>query len=263
MKRLFFSFLLFVLSFSICTAQPTTAMDFTMNDCASGQVHNLYSILDSGNAVIMEFFMINCSPCIDAGKALDSMYKKLKVDCPNVRYSQTSFNNSDKCGAIYNWADSNNFSSVPFDSGAAQISYYGFFGMPTVAVAAGSTHKLLYLLISGGFNDNDTAVITDSIRKFCGPDTTGIPVIKNNFSFSVFPKPASENFTISLAAKEAGTLVIELKNVLGENIQTLADEKISAGEWKRNFSSYGLSPGIYFLRMRLNNSVLAGKAVIQ
>lgn len=261
---------LFRFSFSLAVAlgvvegahsQPTTAMDFTMTDCATGQLHNLYSVLDSGNAVIMEFFMINCQPCIDAGKALDSMYKKLKLGCPNVRFFQTSFNNSDKCGAIVNWHDSLGFSSVPFDSGAAQISYYGFFGMPTVAVAAGSSHKLVYLLTTGGFNTGDTATIADSIRNFCS--MSAIQRAENNFSFSVYPNPFAENFTLSFNAKESGTLKIELENILGTKYETLADGKIPAGEWKGEFPSENLPKGIYYLRIHLDDTVLAEKIIIQ
>jgi hypothetical protein len=142
-------------------------MDFTMSDCATGNVHNLYSILDSGNAVIMEFFMTNCSPCVDVGKVLDSMYLRLRQTCPKVRFFQTVFNNTDDCTTVNKWVSSNGFSSIPFDSRSAQISYYGFFAMLTVAVAAGSSHKPLYLHVSGAFNFSDTAVIADSIRNFC------------------------------------------------------------------------------------------------
>ena len=263
MKKLYCLFSLIVM-LSVVEAsfsQPTIAMDFTMNDCATGQTHNLYNILDSGNVVIMEFFMINCPPCIDAGKAIDSMYKEIKLTCPNVRFFQTSFNNSDKCGAVFNWADSNNFSSVPFDSGAAQISYYGFFGMPTVAVAAGNSHKLIYLLTSGGFADSDTAIIADSIKQFCASNPTeelSIP-----FHLSIFPKPASENFTVSLAPPKEGILKIELLNVFGQRIKTLAEEKANTNGWKRKFPSGNLPKGIYFLRIQMNNSVQTEKLIIQ
>lgn len=242
-------------------SQPATAMDFTMNDCATGQVHTLYSILDSGNAVIMEFFMLNCQPCIDAGKALDSMYKKLKVNCPNVRFFQTSFNNSDKCGAIFNWWDSLGFSSVPFDSGAAQISYYGFFGMPTVAVAAGSSHKLLYLHTTGAFADSDTSIIADSIHTFCG--TSGVMNPENTFSFSVFPNPASDYFIIRFNAVESGILKIELVNVLGKRIKIISEEKINPGSMSKSISSANIPKGIYFLKMQMNNTAYTDKLVIQ
>ena len=261
MKKLFFLFLIFVHSFSICTAQPTSAMDFTMNDCATGQMHNLFSILDSGNVVIMEFFMINCPPCIDAGKAIDSMYKEIKLICPNVRFFQTSFNNSDKCGAVFNWADSNNFSSVPFDSGAAQIAYYGFFGMPTVAVAAGNSHNLIYLLTSGGFADSDTAIIADSIKQFCASNPS--EELSNLFHLSIFPKPASENFTVSLTPPKDGILKIELLTVFGQRIKSLAEEKVNMNGWKRKFPSGNLPKGIYFLRIQMNNSVQTEKLIIQ
>ncbi len=146
-------------------SQPTTALDFSMIDC-NGQFHNLYSELNSGNAIIMEFWMDGCAPCIVAGKALDSMYKELKATCGKVRYYQTVFNDNSHCNVVLNWYNTNGFSSVPFDSGAAQVAYYGGFGMPTVAVAAGNTHQLLYLN-NHGFPTGDTALVAAAIKNFC------------------------------------------------------------------------------------------------
>lgn len=255
----------FTLIFTVCLVEvssaQTTAMDFNMSDCATGQMHHLFAELDSGKAAIMEFFMTNCNPCVDAGNALEPMYQNLKQSGCKVLYYQTGFNDTYHCNVINPWVTTNLFSSVPFDSGAAQVAYYGGFGMPTVVVAAGSTHRILYLA-NQGFPAGDTATIADSIRTFCNAGA-GVNSVKFFFSFSIFPKPASDNFTVSFHATETGTLKMELSTIFGEKIKTLAEEKVQTGMWSRNFSSAHLPKGIYFLRVHLNDASFVEKIIVE
>lgn len=259
MKRLLF--LLFAACW-LCRfsfSQPTTAMDFTMSDCATGKVHNLYSILDSGNAVIMEFFMDNCPPCVDAGKALDSMYLRLKQTCPNVRFFQTVFNNTDNCTTVNKWINTNGFnSSVPFDSGVAQISYYGFFAMPTVAVAAGSSHKLLYLHVSGAFNPADTAVMTDSIRNFCFASGMSNAEV-NSGLVSVHPNPSPDGkFILDDRGRTTEIKQIKIYDCLGRMMY------FSVLRHRSSVIDLSSQPkGIYFLHGSDGTNQFSKKLVIQ
>jgi hypothetical protein len=246
-KSIFLILLLFIGIGSY--AQPTTALDFSMVDC-NGQFHNLYSELDSGNAIIMEFWMDGCSPCVVAGKALDSMYKELKLSCSHVRYFQTVFNNTSHCNVVFNWVNTNGFSSVPFDSGAAQVAYYGGFGMPTVAVAAGNTHQLLYLN-NHGFPTGDTAVVAASIKSFC---LTGIKPEENNFSFSVYPNPTKGEFILHDLPSQAQRL--RIVDVFGKTIfQTeLNNNKVPV--------ILNAPDGIYFLRIETQEGVCNKKIIL-
>ncbi|MBI3501599.1 MAG: T9SS type A sorting domain-containing protein [Bacteroidetes bacterium] len=258
MKKLFT--LLFSLAGVGISIGQTTAMDFTKNDCATGQSHHLFAELDSGKAVIMEFFMNNCPACIDGGNALEPLYQKLKQKGCKVLFYQTSFNNTYKCSTITLWQSTNGFSGVPFDSGAAQITYYGGFGMPTVVVAAGSSHQILYLT-NAGFPAGDTAKIDSAISAFCATAATNF--LNEKFFFSVFPKPALENFTLSCKIPEPGNLKIEMETILGEKVKMFVEEKIQSGEWERNFSAVGFAKGIYFLRIYFNDKSFAEKIIIE
>ncbi|MBI4929224.1 MAG: T9SS type A sorting domain-containing protein [Bacteroidetes bacterium] len=254
----------------LSNAQPTTAMDFSMTDC-NGQVHTLYSELDSGNAIIMEFWMNNCQSCVDAGSVLEVMYQNLKPTCGNnVRYFQTAFNNAELCHDINTWVATNGFSSVPFDSGAAQVAYYGSFGMPTVAVAAGNTHQLLYLSTQG-LPVNDTSIIATAIRNYC---TTGAGVSENDFQNSVIvsPNPTSGVFNVQTRLPDgqvskfqnppaawAGVQMnsIEVYNVFGEcihqHISTSSHQQIDLRE---------ASDGIYFLKINTEQGFIRKKIVV-
>lgn len=254
--------ILFVLLFGTAFSNAqTTAMDFTMNDC-NGQMHNLYSELDGGNVVIMEFFMLSCSGCIDAANDMEPMHQSLvsQYGSSKVRFYQTAFNNSYTCSSINNWVNSNGFLSVPFDSGAAQVAYYGGMGMPTIAVAAGNTHKLLFLSV--GFSPSDTTTMGAAIRNFLDSTLAGVEDINATVSVSVLPNPASENFAVSLNIKEAGMLKLELTNIMGQRMTELTEEKVQTGTWNRNFTAL-LPNGVYFIKGSINEKPFYEKISIR
>lgn len=241
MKKIYSFIFSLLFGASVSFAQPTTAYDFTMNDC-SGNMHHLFDELDSGNVVIMELFMLSCSPCVDAGNELVPMFENLKATCSNkIIFYHMGYTNSYTCSQITNWVNTNSYTSIPIDSGAVQTAYYGGMGMPTVAVVAGSTHKVLHTTV--GYTAGDTAVIADSIRAFFGCSTVNVPEHLNSLSVSVYPNPsngqfviASPAFSVINSAKQSHT---EIYNVFGEKI-------ISSTETSIDISSQ--PSGIYFLR---------------
>jgi hypothetical protein len=263
MKKI--SLFLFFITSSVAglLAQPTTAYDFERTDC-NGNTHHLFADLDSGYVVIMEYFMLSCSPCVVAGNALEPMFKKLKATCSNkIKFYHFAFNNTYTCTQINNWVNTNNFTSIPVDSGAKQVGYYGGMGMPTVAIAAGKTHKLFYSS-SSGFPSGDTTAIADSVRKFFGCMTTSI---KNNFdeqpSFSAYPSPASDRIRISFNPSSEGRLHLHLVSLTGQCIQTIFSETISAGAWSKTLVLPPLPGGLYFLKGDLNGSPFVRKISIE
>jgi len=51
----------------------TTAVDFTVTD-VHGNTHNLFSILDDGKHVILDFFFTTCPPCISSVPIINQVY---------------------------------------------------------------------------------------------------------------------------------------------------------------------------------------------
>ena len=241
----FYSFLFsFLFLSAILKAQPTTAYDFNMNDC-SGNMHHLFDELDAGNVVVMEFFMLSCSPCVDAGNELEPMVQNLKVTCSNkIKFYHFGFTNSYTCSQVTNWVSTNLYSSTPFDSGAVQVAYYGGMGMPTLAVVAGSTHKVLHTTV--GYVAGDTALIADSIRTFFGCGGAGIHDYSLANSVSIYPNPSTGKFQVSSTGQNVSG--IEVLNVLGEKVfETPVSEKSISVSLPSD-----LGEGIYFLRGKIS-----------
>jgi photosystem II stability/assembly factor-like uncharacterized protein len=76
-------------------------------------------------------------------------------------------------------------------------------------------------------------------------------LLQNNFSLNVFPNPYSGRTNIKYSLLAGTSVRLEVYNILGEKICTLADEKQQEGEHRYFFSSseYGLKEGVYYLKL--------------
>lgn len=253
----------FVITTSNAQQKRTVASDFTMNDC-NGQMHNLFTELNGGNVIIMEFFH-TCSSCISAANDIKPMYQNLVAQYGNkVRFFVLPSDDDYSCTQVMNWVSTNNFSSivVPFDSGATQMAYYGGSGMPTIAVVAGSSHKVLFTQL--GLAPSDTTIIGDSIRHFFNPTGLGIQNKNSNTNYiQVYPNPASNNFNLSFDTKEAGTFKVQLTNIVGQTVVELAEEKLQVGNWNQTIPINSLPDGIYFIKGQFNEKIFYEKITVQ
>ncbi len=263
MKKIYSCLLIVLSACGLSFGQTVT--DFTKKDC-NGQTHHLFSELDSNNAIIVEFFH-TCLPCKDAAQAMKPMYQNLKTKYGSkVRFYGMPEDDSFDCSQVLNWVTINGFTSMvtPFDSGSVQAAYLGGMGMPTVAVLAGSGHKILYLVnaTTAAFAVSDTTIIGSAIRNFLDSTFAGVPSVNLNASVNLFPNPVSKNISISIEVKEAGTLKLEITNITGEKIAELTEEKIQTGVWNRNFP-ISLSNGVYFIRGRINEKTFNKRITVQ
>jgi hypothetical protein len=233
----------------------TTAMDFQGVDC-NGNMQHLFADLDAGNAVILEFFMNNCSPCVTAGTKLEAMKSDLLAEFPGkIKSYAFGFNNSYSCTTVANWVNNNGFTSSPNDSGAAQVSYYGGMGMPTIVILGGGTaHSVLgspYI----GFTTSDTTQMASDIRGFLNT-ATGIadgPGLETGIS--VYPNPANGLVNFHYDAAEAGMLSVEVIDLTGRKVLQVLYEAVPSGELVKTFSTTEIASGSYIIKASLNGAV--------
>lgn len=247
MKKIIYFFLAILLVASVAKAQ-TTAMDFTKNDCG-GISHHLYSELDAGNVIIMEFIM-DCSSCIASGHAIESMMADLEMQYPGkVHLYQIAYTNSYTCATMDGFRNNNNFSSTVFDHGAAEVAYYGGFGMPTVAVAAGTAHDVIFSSV--GFSVSDTGMVGQSIRAFFSTlDVKNTP--SEISAFSVYPNPAESVVTIELGINQSSNLSLSIMDLKGQLVKEVTNENITgAAKFEVNVSD--IPSGIYMAKATINN----------
>lgn len=245
--------LLFLLSFN--ARSQTTAIDFEQAEC-EGAFHHLFTELDAGNVVILEFVMLNCAPCIVGTKALESITAPYENSHPGrVHIYSFGFLNSYTCDQILGWKNDNNFTHPVFNNGEDQVDYYGGMGMPTIVVVGTNDHKVFYKSI--GY----TPAIDDEIKQALDSallyNPTGVGEKDAISRFKIYPTIASDHFYIEAGEELSGSEIILYDTFGREMLITRLTE-----QERILISLEGLASGLYIARIRQNNVLSDGTRLI-
>lgn len=182
-----------LLTAGLATLNAQNALDFTASDCA-GMEHTLFAELEAGNAVILEFVMMGCQPCIDACSSITNNVLPNTADPSRVKFYSIGFTNSITCAQMNNWKSTNGFSHTVFAGMSAQTTNYGGMGMPTLVVLGGGTaHTVNYDELGHSDSDNPAiiAAINDALAS--GNSIAESPMT----TVGVSPNPTTDVLTIS------------------------------------------------------------------
>lgn len=249
MTKTLYTLALLTLAAVSTKAQPTTAMDFNRPDC-NGVQHHLFSTLDSNNVVIMEFFMLNCNSCIVAGNKMKPMINSLQAAYPgHVSLYNIGFDDTYTCTEVVDWVTTNNFDAFPMDSGGAMLAYYGGFGMPTIVIAGGVNHDVLYTGI--GFSTTDTAMMGSAVRNYFLANPLGVNAVTKAVSANVYPNPTNDELNVTFSLSQPADIDIDLVDVTGRVVKNVFNGKADY-DFTHRFSTASLTAGMYFLRTTAN-----------
>ena len=124
----------------------------------------------------------------------------------------------------------------------------------TVHIPNDSLVNLGYTTNTLSFNQNSWITLDSA---FC--ITTRIPhSVIDNFQLTIAPNPFFEKATIFYSLPEDSSIEIDIYNVLGEKVKSLAKEKQSRGEHQLLFDGDGPN-GIYFVKIKTNNEIFTKK----
>ena len=256
MRRIFYVIVcvVFTLTISNPSKAQTTAMNFDIVDC-NGNPHNLFSDLDAGKAVIIEFFMTSCGSCITAAALLEDMKANLSAEFPGmIKAYAIGYNNTYDCTTVNNWVTTNGVTSNPSDSGATQVAYYGGMGMPTIVILGGGTSHSVLGTPFIGIVPGDTATMANDIRDFLN----GVGISESNKlinDLNTFPNPVSDVLTLSFNLKENSDIKIDIVDLTGRIV--IGGTKISYPSGKINsvVNMSELSTGNYAVKISVNGIV--------
>ncbi|MBS1773159.1 MAG: T9SS type A sorting domain-containing protein [Bacteroidetes bacterium] len=250
-----------LLTFSIwvsAACAQTTAMDFNRQDC-NGTTRHLFTDLDSGKVVILEFFMgPNCQSCMDAATEIESLKAKLLIANPGkVMTYAIGFQNSYTCLTVTNWVSSQSLSAIPMDSGATQVAYYGGFSMPTIVAVAGTDHKIIYTANpnNGGYTNGDTSKIHTSVNNFFNPTGIGRNQSVVN-DVAIYPNPASETITVKMGVTAQTETTIQVLNYIGQVVKHTENEQVNNGIVTKTIAVADLPSGSYLLCVHINGNTV-------
>lgn len=257
MKKIYFLSILFFLSVTFIKAQTTltTAVDFTVTD-THGNPHNLFSILNSGKYVCIDFFFTTCVPCQQASPHFKSAFTNFGCNTQDMYF--ISIDNGDNNALVDGYetnflGGNSGFPAVSGTQGGgnAVVTSYGIGAFPTFILIAPNksiVEQDMWPISSPA--DFDTFFASHSLaHKTC---LSGITEETLANSISIFPNPAIENLIIETSNSEKIN-AIKVYDVLGK---LLIDQKIDASE-RMELNVSQLDKGIYYMEI----TTQTGKAI--
>jgi len=92
-------------------------------------------------------------------------------------------------------------------------------------------------------------------------EKTGRPIV----SFALrppYPNPFNETTTISFHLPHRGDVLLKVYNILGQEVATLADGSLRAGEHQVRWDAGEAASGVYFVRLSFANSIQTRKIIL-
>lgn len=88
--------------------------------------------------------------------------------------------------------------------------------------------------------------------------TTGVKenTSGNNVTFEVYPNPVASTANVAFSIEKPGITKLELYDVLGNTVVSLANEKLDSGNYNADLDVSGIANGVYFLRLTNNGKTL-------
>ena len=136
MKKLFTLMLALVLGFGLkAQTSLTQAVDFTATDIHGTEIH-LFDILDSGQAVLIDFFYTTCGPCQNATPKVVQSYTAMGCNMYDVYYMEIDYGAyGDTQASCLNWVNTYGIEYPTIagpNGGTTIVNQYGIGGFPTV-----------------------------------------------------------------------------------------------------------------------------------
>lgn len=118
-----------------------------------------------------------------------------------------------------------------------------------------------------GLHIGDLNWFPEELEEYNNPSTSignSKILTRNDISLEVYPNPASSSVRISYILENTGNVDIALYSIIGEKIQLIRNGmRNSAGTNEVTFNVNQLTPGIYFLKLSVNNQEVIKKIAIK
>jgi hypothetical protein len=83
-------------------------------------------------------------------------------------------------------------------------------------------------------------------------------------SFNLFPNPASTEFYVNFTLSNSSVVVIDLMNISGQIVSQSANrQELNPGSHKLDVPVDNLNAGIYFARIKIDDSIIIKKIIIE
>ncbi len=260
MKKNYLVIIILFLSVAFAKAQKslTTAVDFTVTD-THGNSHNLYSILNSGKYVCLDFFFTTCVPCQLTCPYYKETFTNYGCNTQDIFFLSIDYGNTDAQVDAYEVTYLGGNAGYPTISGiegggTAVCDAYGLTGFPTYMLIAPNKQIIetdMWPISSAAsfdtyFNSHSLA------QKTCLP--AGIIESTPLSSISFYPNPAVNNVIIETSDNEKMNTV-KIYDVLGKLI---THQNINKQD-RYELDVIELEKGLYYIEVTTENNTIVSR----
>ena len=137
-----------------------------------------------------------------------------------------------------------------------------FTSPTTVVTGLSSPAEIFYNVLTDTLGNCNSGTTNNTTYHYFGSATAIDESEKNKLHLSVFPNPIGKSAEIKYETTVEGNVLIQLYDVTGQIVKTIADENQAAGKHSITLDKSTNSAGNYFLKVNTANGVETKKIVI-
>jgi len=264
------SFIIIAISYGMVAKaqfQTGTYPDFTLTTFGTNDTFHLYSYLDAGKMVVIDFFEYECGPCTAYHKThiLSTFYNLHGPSGDNTAMvvQICTFDDADSAkltsnnGMNFNWLAGVTYPTIILPKNKFS-SVFGFLNSGTPAIPRicpnyiytkehptpnGSTVNTNYTLIG----------LENWLHNECGITAINSPISKSDIS--IYPNPVAQSMTIEGLKNINHNF--KLINIVGQTVMNIKNNTLNT------IDVSFLAEGIYFASFEINNHIITKKIFIK
>ena len=243
---------LFALQPVVAQTTLTQASDFTVTD-VDGNVHNLFSILNGGQHVCIDFFFDTCPPCIATSPYFRDTYHNFGCNEEDIFFIAIDVGDTDPQVIAYENSVLGGPPGYPSVSGIdgggnGVVSAYGIGAFPTyILIKPDQTiveQDMWPISNAAGFTTYFAANGLNPI-----PCTVGIDEALADVKISVYPNPVSDYLSV-----KADKQITDYKIISMLGAEVLSGQHNSAKNNSANIDLTTLDAGLYVVELTIDNA---------
>ncbi len=233
----------------VSTLSPlTTALDFSIT-FTDGTPANLFTTLNAGNTVLLDFFYTTCGYCQTYAPTIDQSYVAHGSGAGTIKFWGIDQGDSNAEIDAYKtqYGVTNPCASGTQGAANAVITLYSanfsFTGYPTYTVICPdkTVHwDVNYPPTATGFNTYFTQCSASELDEYNNPLNTMLTLS--------YPSPANDLVTFNIFADAVSTITIEIADITGKTVYANG-QKVNQGYFETKIDLTTLTNGTYFVRL--------------
>jgi thiol-disulfide isomerase/thioredoxin len=240
---------LFLVKIAAAQVPIDTAINFSVKDIDGTKIE-LFSILDEGKLVVIDFFSTSCGPCGIYAPEVQASYEDFGENNGNVFFMSICWGDDNAGVAYFDSIHGLTHPSVSGSQGGGNVVHndYQVISTPTV-ILINPEREIVEQYIWEPTQTNLNAAITAHGGSMVGIEDD---IVKFEDNLLIYPNPGHGLVNIKAEVSGSALLHIEVYNLLGIKVHQSDPVSFTTGSHIIQSDLSGLPEGTYFVRLLKN-----------